>query len=937
MLLCEAAGAVSGDQYPGVPNDELRYVPPPILSAKAWKAPGIFTVSSDIDGLYLAPKRPLFPAYEFESVGTVDLPRGGQLIKVTTRFECRTRHTGTFVAFYLRQYDASGKEVQVNRVASCGETGYGTLNWCEEYIRRHPQGKTGKVVVQFCGNPVLVALREFTLEGVDSEERPRPIPENEYFLKKHLSDRELDAVLAERKRLHASVKRNQDTVEFLIDGKAVPLKFYKSTPYTYSRGDVDIRKHLPAMRRAGFNVFAIRMDLGVPTNTRTANSIWLGKKKYQVEILRKMVRRVLRYAPDAMVMLEINVTPPPGWGEAHPDDIATVADGRKIVFAGVRPSRLSNDPPVNYRPFAREPWRSEYWVPSYYSESFTADAAEALRDIFAEFERTPESKAVVGVFLNRAVDGQWFDITGEGTALHGMADYSPVSLRHFRNDLRRRYGNDVKRLRAAWNDDKADFDTVTIPTLQEFFMKPEDGAIRRVGRDRIADFIASRATGMCEQFIAICKAIKAGSGNRILVGGYRPEGAITSYPFFTQQCSARMYQESAIDFFASCPGGRTPEAPVFPWTLNGSMRMRDKLFFTELDFRSPSRTNWGDWGKDIWHKTHDFQEFGERVMRANLFSLARGGNSYAYDMDGGWYDQQRVRAGWEKSNRMTDKLVPRTLGDDRAALFYSEHIWEHFGLENQRALMHVIMRKPLEAFIRSGVDFDAYLLDDVFQEAFEAPRVLCFVTAPELTPEKAQEIRRRFGSGNRVFIWMWAPGFGVTKDIGAVAGFKLKRAPHADGRPIKALDGCKDPLMEGVSGLLMPSVYNYGLANAWAVVDPKAEILGHYHNTRVPAMAVKRYPEHTEIFIGQIGSLTPRFIRNVAKSVGIRPYTESNDPAAMAGNLLVVSAASDGVKKIHLKPGMKCLRALTPHEYTVEGNAVTVPMKYREVLVLEME
>ena len=43
------------------------------------------------------------------------------------------------------------------------------------------------------------------------------------------------------------------------------------------------------------------------------------------------------------------------------------------------------------------------------------------------------------------------------------------------------------------------------------------------------------------------------------------------------------------------------------------------------------------------------------------------------------------------------------------------------------------------------------------------------------------------------------------------------------------------------------------------------------------------------------------------------------------------------VEKIHLKPGMKCLRALTPHEYTVEGNAVTVPMKYGEVLVLEME
>ena len=57
----------------------------------------------------------------------------------------------------------------------------------------------------------------------------------------------------------------------------------------------------------------------------------------------------------------------------------------------------------------------------------------------------------------------------------------------------------------------------------------------------------------------------------------------------------------------------------------------------------------------------------------------------------------------------------------------------------------------------------------------------------------------------------------------------------------------------------------------------------------------------------------------------------------MAGNLLVVSAASTGVKKIQLKPGMKCRRVLSLHDYTVEGDTITVPMKYGEVLVLEME
>lgn len=937
VLLGSAVGGIPGKYYPGVPNDERKYTPPVILSEKSWKAPSYYKISSDIDGLYITSKIPLYPANEIVSAGTVDIPRNGRLIKVTSRFECRTEYTGTYVALFLRQFDANGKELQVNRVGSCGETGYGELNWYEAYVRRHPQAVKGKVIIQFCGNPLNVALREFTLEGVDSEPRPRPIPENEYFSKKKLSDKELDLVLAKREKVHAAVKRNGDMVEFLLNGKAVPLKFFKSCPYTFYAGGVDFRKHLPAMQKAGFNVFSVRVDLGVPTNTRTANSVWLGKKKYQVEVLQLLVRRMLSYAPDAMIMLEINVTPPPGWGEANPDDVATVENGTKIVFAGVRPSRISNEAPENYKPYKKEPWRSEYWVPSYYSEKFTADASEALQDIFAEFEKTPESKAVVGVFLNRAVDGQWFDITGEGTSNHGMADYSKVSLEHFRNYLRKRYDNDVNKLRAAWGDKNASFDTAKIPSFKEFFMKPEDYAIRHYGRDRIADFIASRAYGMSGQFASLCRAIKRGSNNRILAGGYRAEGAITSYPFFTQQCSAELYKEPAIDFFASCPGGRTPAAPIFPWTLNGSMRMRDKLFFTELDFRSPSRTNWGEWGKAIWHKNHDFQEFGERAMRAQLFSHARGGSFYAYDMDGGWFDHHRIRAGWEKSNRITDLFKPAALGSDRAALFYSEHIWEHVALENRRSLIHVALRKPQEAFIRSGVDFDTYLLDDVFNDNFEAPQILCFVTAPELTKEKAQEIRKRFGNNNRVIIWMWAPGFGVTKDVGSVAGFKLERAPQVDGRPVMAIPGCSDPLMKDVSGVLMPSIYNYGLANAFAVIDKDAVILGKYLNSDVPAMAVKRHAGFTEIYIGQIGSLTPQFIRNAARSAGIQPYTESNDPAAKAGNLLIVSAASTGVKKIHLKPGMRCLRALTPHDYTIDGQIVTVPMKYGEVLVLEIQ
>ena len=76
------------------------------------------------------------------------------------------------------------------------------------------------------------------------------------------------------------------------------------------------------MQRAGFNVFTVCVYLGVPGHSRTANTVWLGPGKYQVDVIRKAMREILKYAPDAMILLELNVTPSPEWSAAHPDEIA---------------------------------------------------------------------------------------------------------------------------------------------------------------------------------------------------------------------------------------------------------------------------------------------------------------------------------------------------------------------------------------------------------------------------------------------------------------------------------------------------------------------------------------------------------------------------------------------------------------------------------------
>ena len=50
-----------------------------------------------------------------------------------------------------------------------------------------------------------------------------------------------------------------------------------------------------------------------------------------------------------------------------------------------------------------------------------------------------------------------------------------------------------------------------------------------------------------------------------------------------------------------------------------------------------------------------------------------------------------------------------------------------------------------QAFTRSGVDSDLYLLDDIFHPNLKAPQILCFADAVELTPLQAEKIRTTLG------------------------------------------------------------------------------------------------------------------------------------------------------------------------------------------------
>ncbi len=935
--------AINPEYYPGIPGDFREINDRVLLDAKHWKATAGFSITSDCDGLTASSRVPLQWSHEFIALDSTPV-KPGKLLKITTRFYLTEVQSGSLFTMRLQLLDKNGKVLAASDVAEGRSSSPENLILQENYMQIPPDAVSARPTIKFSGNPTTVKIVTFELKTVDKRD-PMPIfPLKIPYSNKHLNDDELREALMNRKKVHAKVATNGDQVQFLVDGKPVPLKIYKNNLAATIANYPEFLKKTPAMQKAGFNLFTVGVYLGLPCHPRTANSVWQKDGTYQVEIIQKVMRQILKYSPDAMILLDFYITPREGWSEANQDEVVQWTDGRKAVFSGGgRIRELTNEPPKVLKPIPHEPWSMPIWIPSYFSEKFNEDASKAIFDIFTELEKTPESKALAGVFMVRGVDMQWFDLFAEIPAtkdekgIYPLADYSPASRNFFQNFLRQKYGNDINKLRTAWNDPAVkSFDEIQIPTHEELFPKGQVMIRKSGGRDRIADFIESRGEGLSKQFISFARAIKKATNNRVIVGGYRAEGAITSWPFLVQQCSKQMYAAPEVDFFASCPGGRTPENPVMPSLLNGSLRLHGKLGVTEMDFRNPWVWNWGRWGDSIYYKTHDEKEFQQRTMRAQLFASAFGGAFHAYDMDGNWYDNPMSINAWTNNNRIYDLREPRPLSDKRIALFYSEHYWEYMALNSTRAFAHIVKNSPREATIRSGVDCDAYLLDDVFHPDFKAPKVLWFVDALELTPAKADEIRKKFANSGRVLVWMWAPGIGTTSDISKIAGFQLERAPEADGKPIIALKNSTDPLMEGVDNLLLAKYYPWGMGPAWKVKDPKAVILGNYFGTQIPAMAAKRYKDHTEIFIGQGGNLTPRLARNIAREAGAHCWIYSNDPAASAGNLLVVSAASTGEKVIYLPEHISRVKSLTKQDIQQDGAQVTCRLEYGDVLVLEL-
>ena len=742
---------------------------------------------------------------------------------------------------------------------------------------------------------------------------------------RELSDGELDAALAARPKARAVIFRDGDRTAMTLNGRPFIPRIYKSTHWNYSmRGKI-----AAAFTNNEFNVFVAPLRIG-GRDVPDADVVWRKDGSVDVARVRGELRKYLRWNPAANLVLEVVVQPPRGWGEAHPAECYRNENGGYGYWKQhrIRAFGSTPEPP---------PESQQSSTPSYASEEFARAMADALGRLMTGLEASPEGKTVVGFFLGGGTDEQWLDLFDNGVKPWQMGDYSDVARRRFREYLAKKYGT-VEKMNSAYGMDfAASFAEAKIPSTAE--LTSEERVFFRVhGSTPQSDYREFMANVATESRLKVAAAVKAATGRRVLFGGYSPHGGLSAYPLYAQSASGMLMDSPDMDFFAIVPGYiREFCDPIRFAAFDGSLVRRGKLFVSELDLRSvDSNQFWGRWKEPFWQEVHSRETFRRKAMHYAANAIVHGGVYHAYDMDGGWFNSTSDQSAWLAANTMFAAARAMPPADERIALVGGERYCDFYSSQRGRGLAYPLLEFIPKALQRSGVPWNAYLLDELLpDDTAKLPKVVFLSEATTMTAADFSKFRSRYCRDGRVVVYFWRPGLFAADGAAIDSALGLKNAPQAEGKCIVGVSKADDRLTEGLKGTFAATYSEQAASEIAVVAGGGWKPLMFFEGTDVPGVSVRRGADCTEVHIALPGAITAQFCRNLAKEAGFDPLVESDELSGCGSGIFYMVAQSSGRKLFRLPNGNAPDKVLCGSSIRhMEDGRLAVDMKIGEIFVL---
>ena len=507
------------------------------------------------------------------------------------------------------------------------------------------------------------------------------------------------------------------------DGKPVPaMMFWQWEPQEQDTRD---------MSAAGMDIFAM---FGSFPHYR--NPYWRKDGSFGMDYQDAHIDNLLSWAPKASVLPRIFYTAPDWWSVANPGERHVYATPRKGA-----PARES---------FASLKCREE--LSPYYRR-----AVRHLMDRYGDH--------LMGIHVANGPCGEHFswDVMLGGAARSGSSwgDLSEPMRQAFVRYLRRKYGNDVARLRDAFKDPKAEFETVTLPGKDE--RGKTDGGWRDPAKGRrVIDYLecCNEVTAdMIDYYCGIVKDESKGALSTLAFYGYASDDEWVCEN--DHRGISKMYLSKNLDMLSA------------PHTYRRRRLGEDGASRQYLASAALHGKFFIDEGDDITHleklKKHPSSRYGASTMEESLALLYREFGMTVTHGTGLWY--MDLTRGTFRDTKIVDavgrmrKWAGVALRHDRShhsevavisqpqSGFYTGQGGGFVGTVTQQLYV-----KQMGEFYRAGAPFDWYLAEDLDAVAKGGAKVVAFLDCQYLSDEQ-YALALKLKEQGRTLVFFHAPAY----------------------------------------------------------------------------------------------------------------------------------------------------------------------------------
>jgi hypothetical protein len=676
----------------------------------------------------------------------------------------------------------------------------------------------------------------------------------------------------------AEVKMHNGAPALFLDGQPVFAGLYWVSAPTPEKWE----SAAPSRRAAEAGIHIYAFDMG-------SGSEWIGPKSgrldhFDFSSVEARYARVVDADPKARFHLrcQLEIGADDWWSKMYPDECELNSTGRRYTQS-----------------FASRVWRDQ--------------AKAFIRALVAHLEKTGLLDRVVAIQPGAGHTGEW--VKGETAMYNVCSDYSEPMRRHFRAWLSERYGSDAARLRSAWNQSDASFDTAEVPSAAEQLQSKKFTFRDPKQEQKVIDYYRCLSELSGDLVVDFCRTVKEATGGKKLAGafygylleawnggffGERPDSDYSTTQRGGHLGLRRVLASPDVDFLVSPysygfrgMGGDGPS--MLP---AASVRLHGKLCLVEDDTRTHIDSD------KLYGHANTLAE-SVAILRRNFAQVAVRGQ-------GMWWASWKVDPVAEPAFfpvlKNFEKVGAFSLRTDRSPSAESAVILddESFLYESNTNYLDVplIFQQRLWGLTRTGAAFDTYLLQDLVDGRMKPYKVYIFLNAFRLDAARRAALKRELQRDGRVAVWIYAPGY-IEDDLSLdnmrdLTGFQFAIGDQPWGVLINLLDfthpitaGLPQDLSWGTTSKLWPIFY---------VQDPDARVLGQAVFSQgqcQPGFAVKKFANWTSIY-SAAPNLPAPVLRGIARFAGAHLYSEAGDVLHASRDLLAVHTVAGGPRVFKL-------------------------------------